>query len=248
MILTPIAPDRLPALLAQFDAALPNAASRAVFRRIARGEDAARAAGAAAASHHRAALGLLSRLGMGLATGAPSAGFGWDGQAARCDTQAYVLLHEAAHFQVAAPARRAVIDFGLGPGPETGRRAEALREARLTGLAAEHEEARASLLGILWEVELGQPGLASLLDQNWLEGAARPAATRHFESVLAGLYSDGLVTAPGRPTLKLRDRPDAPGDLLGSGQGATRPGVVDMDGEATLVERRLRPAEPAPRL
>jgi len=45
----------------------------------------------------------------------------------------------------------------------------------------------ASLLGILWEVELGQPALASFLDQNWLEGIPRPAPARHFAAVLARL-------------------------------------------------------------
>ena len=52
-------------------------------------------------------------------------------------------------------------------------------------------EAEASLLGILWEAALGQPALASFLDQNWLEGLERSAAT-HFSDVFASLQRRGL--------------------------------------------------------
>jgi hypothetical protein len=208
MILTPIAPEHLPARIACADATLPDAACRAVFRRIARRDDASRATGATAVAHHRAALDILTRLGMGLAPGAPNAGFSWDGRAARCDTEAYVLLHEAAHFQLAAPARRHIVDFGLGPGPETGRREAASRAARLAGIAVEREEARASLLGILWEVELEQPGLASFLDQNWLEGAGGPGMAAHFDATLTALRRGGFIDAAGRPALTLRQAPD----------------------------------------
>ncbi|HJT07135.1 MAG TPA: hypothetical protein VJ747_09425, partial [Stellaceae bacterium] len=60
----------------------------------------------------------------------------------------------------------------------------------------------------LWEVELGHPALASFLDQNWLEGADRPAAAAHFRTVLAALVAGGFVTAAGRPTRALRQAPD----------------------------------------
>jgi hypothetical protein len=54
------------------------------------------------------------------------------------------------------------------------------------------EEAAASLLGILWEAALGQPALASFLDQNWLEGLGRSAAA-HFTTVLRQVAALGLV-------------------------------------------------------
>ena len=107
----------------------------------------------------------------------PRAGSAGTGGRSGADTEAYVLLHEIAHFQLAAPARRRLADFGLGPGPESGDRSTAQRQAVLHGVDREREEAKASLLGILWEAELGQPALASFLDQNWLEGAGAPA---HF--------------------------------------------------------------------
>jgi hypothetical protein len=204
MILTPIEPARLPALLERFAAGLDDARCRAVFARIARPQERERAVGKAARAHHAAALGLLTRLGMAVKPGSPREDFSWDGTAARADTEAYVLLHEGAHFQLAAPERRRLIDFGLGAGPETGAREVADRAATLFGLAREREEAMASLLGILWEVELGQPALASFLDQNWLEGAPGPGALAHFCTVLAALRVGGHIAGDGRPTQRLR--------------------------------------------
>jgi hypothetical protein len=205
VILTPVPRHRLVRALASFAAALDEPAVNRIFRRIAVPAHAARARGADAAHHHRRALALAARVGMGSRPGSPRAGFGWDGRALRRATEAYVLLHEVAHFQLAAPARRRLPDFGLGAGPETGARASAERAARLNGVAREREEAKASLLGILWEVELGQPALASFLDQNWLEG---PGAPRHFSRVLAQLRARAFVTAAGRPTRRLNHAPD----------------------------------------
>jgi hypothetical protein len=69
----------------------------------------------------------------------------------------------------------------------------------LFGLAREREEAEASLLGILWEAALGQPALASLLDQNWLEGADRPSTAAHFTAVFERLLAGRHVDAEGVP-------------------------------------------------
>lgn len=241
MILTPVAPDRLRRALAGFGAALAHDEARRIFQRLILPQSAARARRSAAKADHRAALRLARRVGLGLRPGSPRRGVSWDGRALRIDTEAYVLLHEVAHFQLAAPARRRRIDFGLGPGPETGDRATAERAARLSLLAREREEAMTSLLGILWESALGQPALASFLDQNWLEGAA-PA--RHFETILARLRAGGYVTAGGRPIRRLRRSPDPPGES-GSVQGAGHAGMGDVDGETALIERRLAPGEPA---
>ena len=207
MILTTIDRDHLPPTLGRVARAL-DGRTRAIFEKIARPEAAARADAAAAAAHHEDALSVITGFGMDVRRGPPAADFSWDGRGVRSVTEAYVLLHEAAHFQLAAPARRRRIDFGLGPGPETGNRAAAEQQACLFGLAREREEAMASLLGILWEVELGHPALASFLDQNWLEGADRAAAAAHFRDVLAALVAGGFVTDAGRPTRALRQTPD----------------------------------------
>lgn len=210
MILTPIPPDRLSPALDLFAAGLHSPLARAVFRRIAAPANAERAAGATAAAHRQEALDLAASFAMGIMPGAPAAGFSWDGRALRADTEAYVLLHEIAHFQLAAPRRRAAIDFGLGPGPETGDRKGAEDATRLSGPPREWEEAMASLLGILWEVELGHPALASFLDQNWLEGVGRPAAAAHLEDILTRLSAAGFIDGDGRPTRRLRQEPDGP--------------------------------------
>jgi len=198
MILTDIAPEELPAVIERF-AALLDPAARAVFRRIADPAQAARAEGAEAARHHATACDLARAFGMPLLPGSPALDYAWTGQALREDTEAYVLLHEVAHFQLAPRERRQAIDFGLGAGPETGDRDGAERAATVFGTEREAEEAMASLLGVLWEVELGQPGFASFLDQNWLEGADRPGAAQHFTAVLRSLQQRGLVDDDGRP-------------------------------------------------
>jgi hypothetical protein len=198
MILTPIGSDALPDMLDQFAANLVEPA-RSIFRRIADPRAAQRAEPPAALAHRAAALALADSLGVKSMPGSPAVDFGWNGAALRSDTESYVLLHEIAHFQIAPPERRALIDFGLGAGPETGDRAAAERAATLFGVEREREEARASLLGILWEVELGQPGLASFLDQNWLEGAGRPTAAAHFTAVLCELQKLGVVDTEGHP-------------------------------------------------
>ncbi len=208
MILTPIAHDRLAALLATFASHLRERPAQAAFARIAKTSP-ERAARSRAEAHRLALTRLARRHGVPIRPGSPSRGFGWDGQIMRAGTEAYVLLHEIAHWQMADGRRRRAPEFGLGPGPETGHRAAAERATLLTGLAREREEAMASLLGILWETELRQPALASFLDQNWLEGAGRPGAARHFEAVLARLCRSGLINLDGSPRLA-RARPAHP--------------------------------------
>jgi len=209
MILTPLADDRLPTILAQFAGSLTDRQARAVFARLAAGADSARATAEKSIKNHADTIDFITTFDIGLKPGAPQLDVSWDGCVLRSETEAYVLIHEVAHFQLAAPARRRLIDFGLGPGPETGDRARAAQAQTLFGLAREREEAMASLLGILWEVELGHPALASLLDQNWLEGAGRRGAAAYFTDILAALEADGFIDGTGRPQMRLRQYADA---------------------------------------
>jgi hypothetical protein len=67
------------------------------------------------------------------------------------------------------------------------------------------------LLGILWEVWLGQPALASFLDQNWLEGLDR-SAPAYFTAVLGELQRRRLSALDPRSAPPIRSRsPDVPG-------------------------------------
>ncbi len=208
MILTPIPDAALPESLARFDDSLSTESSRAVFRRIAGVGNPARAAAGIDVKNHLDSLDLITCFCIGYKPGSPRLDLSWDGAALRSETEAYVLLHEVAHYQLAAPARRTVIEFGLGPGPETGDRDRAERAALRFGFERDREEALASLLGILWETRLGHPALASFLDQNWLEGAGRRSTAAHFETVLAELARGGFVTASGQPSRTLRQSPD----------------------------------------
>ena len=195
MILTPIPADTLEAVLDRFAALLGDPAAQAVFAAI-RTTAADRAEGAAAERHRRQAIEMARVRGLPVHPPGTPCRFNWDGVALDSDTEAYVILHEIAHFVLAPPERRALIDFGLGPGPDTTDRTAAERAATVPLIDREGEEAAASLLGILWEAELGQPALASFLDQNWLEGMDRStAAAAHFTAIVGELRRRGV--APG---------------------------------------------------
>ncbi len=197
MILTPIPPDELPAALDRFAAQLDDPAAGAAFARI-RATSAERARAAAAEAHREQALALARGFGIPVHPPGTRCRFNWDGQALDRDTEAYVILHEVAHFVLAPPERRRLLDFGLGPGPDTTDRAAAARAATVPVVEREADEAAASLLGILWEAALGQPALASFLDQNWLEGLERSAAP-HFTAALRELQRRTLVDVAGSP-------------------------------------------------
>jgi hypothetical protein len=213
MILTPIALSDLPPLLGAFDALLTDAPlARRVFARIA-GTRAFVTGKTIDLStdpdHHREAVELVRAFGLGVIEGPPSAGFTWDGRAVRVDMEPSVLVHEIGHWQVCAPERRGVIDFGLGAGPETGVKAPADAVATVDGVLGDLEEALASLLGILWEAELDQPAILAFLEQNWLADGATEANRTHFVKIVDHLDAYGFLTEEGRPTRQARKESDA---------------------------------------
>ena len=199
MILTPIAPDELPILLAQFAAGLPDeVCPRAAFARItaaprellsAAEEDAAR----------RRAIALAAAYGIATLDEEPAAAFSWDGGVIRSRSEPSVLLHEIAHWWICPPARRGLPDFGLGAGPETGLVAVADAARQTDQPTQEREEAMASLLGILWEAELGLPAMAAFAEQNWLEKPDRPGTPAYFATVIGWLQEAGLIDDQARP-------------------------------------------------
>jgi hypothetical protein len=195
MMLTPIPRAELTGVLDRFLARLSDSLSRDVFARI-RTTSPDRAAAADAERHRLAALSLARRFGMAIHPEETPCRFNWDGAALNGATEAYVILHEVAHFVLAPAERRSLIEFGLGPGPDTLDRDAAERAAVLPPLAHEEDEAAASLLGIVWEARLGQPALASFLDQNWLEGLDR-SAPAHFTSVVDTLRHRDPMTCCG---------------------------------------------------
>jgi hypothetical protein len=200
LILTPIPLEHLDAALDRFAAALSDPAARAAFVLI-RATAHERAEGDIAELHRREALALARACDMKIHPPGTRPGFNWDGSALDGDTEAYVILHEVAHFLLAPPERRYLPDFGLGPGPDTTKREPAERAVAVSPLEREADEAAASLIGILWEAALGQPALASFLDQNWLEGLDRSAAS-HFTDVLRRVTQLGLTELPAAGTVQ----------------------------------------------
>ncbi len=199
MILTSIPADIMPRALARFAELLDGRPlALAAFRRIAatwppeRGVDTPeqRAAGIALAHAH----------GVGTLDEKPSTSFMWDGQVIRTDVEATVIVHEVAHWLCCAPERRGLLEFGLGPGPETSLRKEARAQQKLTFQECMHEEAQTSLLGILWEAELDQPAILAFLEQNWMEAWDRQGTADWFTSHAQELFERGLIDAEGRPT------------------------------------------------
>lgn len=212
MILTPIALPDLPAALAAFDACLDDSPlAQKAFRRIAdslknvRGENLELSRDE---DHHAQAVALLRRFDMGVLDRSPTEGYTWDGHSVAVRMEPSVIVHEVGHLQTCAPERRTVVDFGLGSGPETGKRQEADAAMTVFGVPREMEEALASLQGILWEAELGQPAILAFLEQNWMEGGASPYNKAHFLKIFGQLHAHGMLDDDGRPTRALREVDD----------------------------------------
>ncbi|MDD3445839.1 MAG: hypothetical protein PHS60_10540 [Zavarzinia sp.] len=200
MILTEVDPDELPALAATFDDLLSREApwARPAFARIV---DSVRfmARGVDTPEQRAEAVALAHRFGLETLDEEPQAAFSWDGRFLRARSEASVIVHEVTHYLVAPPERRGLLDFGLGAGPESGRVDEANAALCVDFATREAEETAASLLGVLWEVELEQPGILAFLEQNWLEGCHRPSAAHHFARFLRLLVDAGLAGEDGRP-------------------------------------------------
>jgi elongation factor P hydroxylase len=211
MILSPIDRPALSGLLLDFSRAVADVPlASAVLRRIAlvmpEGDYLSLSTDP---RHHAQAVDLCTAFGLATIDIDPKAYFTWDGKAVATGMEPSVIIHEVGHYQCAAPSRRRLPDFGLGAGPETGRRAEANAVQTVFGVEADIEEGLASLLGILWEAALGQPALLAFVEQNWLEGGASPHNRNHFVKMVDRLAKLRLIDASGHPTHALRHQEDA---------------------------------------
>lgn len=199
MQLTTIPDHILPEALATLASHLATESRTAqVLARIAATRDLI-ARGVDTPAHRAAGVELARAFGIGVIDEAPQDAFSYDGHSIRTRSEAYVLIHEVAHWLVAPPERRALIDFGLGAGPESGRIEEANGAIAVGKEEQIREEALASLLGILWEVELGQPAILAFLEQNWLEGWERSSCALNLADNVEALFQAGLIDAVGRP-------------------------------------------------
>lgn len=199
MKLTPIDRDTLPGALERFESYLPaGTPARAAFGLIAR-TACAFDAPYDTPVHRRQALDLVESFGIPAIDAEPVSAFSWDGVAIRTRSEASVLVHEVAHWQIAPPDRRRLADFGLGAGPETGFVEIADAARCVTDGVKEHEELMASLLGILWEAALDQPAIHAFIEQNWLESWERPAAGDQFRRTVDDLIARRLIGEDGIP-------------------------------------------------
>ncbi len=212
MILTPIDRAELPALLDGYASALSgHPLALNVFRRITAdippGDLATLSTDPV---HHAQALELCREFGFGLLNVDPQTWYTWDGENVATILEPSVIIHEVGHYQAAAPSRRAVLDFGLGAGPETGKKAEANAVQTVFGVESDVEEALSSLLGILWEAELGQPAMLAFIEQNWFERRLAPHNIAHFIKMVDMLDAMAMLEPDGRPTRALRVSEDGP--------------------------------------
>jgi hypothetical protein len=205
MILTPIASDHLDIVLSRFaDRLADRPRAAAAFARIAATWPVT--PGTVDTPAQRAdAVALADAFGIQTLDQEPAVAFSWDGRRIRTRSEASVIVHEVAHWLLCAPERRPLPDFGLGAGPETGEKEIANAAFCVSEAERETEEVLTSLLGILWEAELGQPAILACLEQNWLEGAHRPSTVSFFADSVDALHRAGLIGADGRPLPPVRD-------------------------------------------
>jgi hypothetical protein len=194
LILTPLDTQTLSDALAVFARGLTeDDFARAVFQRIAATQIYAPNLQADLFAGQHKAVALAKRLGIGVCDEEPAQAFSWDGQVIRTRSETSVVFHEIAHWQIAPAARRALYDFGLGAGPETGRIDDANAAVAVDNATKEEEENLSSLLGILWEVEHEEPAILAFAEQNWLELPHHPYTPRHFARCLNELKTRGLL-------------------------------------------------------
>lgn len=210
MMLTPVDHGTLLPLLPEFAAALADdELARKVFSRVTkRIPDGDLMTLSTDPVHHAQGVELCRQFGFGILDVDPKTYWTWDGDNVAIRMEPSVLIHEVAHYQCAAPHRRKVIDFGLGCGPESGRREEADAVQSLFCPERDVEEALCSLLGILWEAELGQPAVLAFLEQNWMEGGIALHNVAHFKKIVRWLRQMDLIDDDGAPTRQLRSEGD----------------------------------------
>lgn len=210
MMLTPVDHGTLLPLLPEFaDALADDELARKVFDRVTkRIPDGDLMTLSTDPIHHAQGVELCRQFGFGILDVDPKTYWTWDGDNVAIRMEPSVLIHEVAHYQCAAPHRRKVIDFGLGCGPESGRREEADAVQSLFCPERDVEEALCSLLGILWEAELGQPAVLAFLEQNWMEGGIALHNIAHFKKIVRWLRQMELIDDDGAPTRRLRSEGD----------------------------------------
>ena len=127
----------------------------------------------------------------------PGWAFQWDGKRIATHKQTHSsILHDIAHWCVAAPERRRVKEFGLGPGPDAeGTDAPYKVHFR----TSQKEEERASILGILIELHLGMYPANTMEYHNWTGWDSRNLdGEDDFGRTVSWLIKRGLIDTQGK--------------------------------------------------
>lgn len=111
------------------------------------------------------------------------------------------LIHDIAHFVVAAPERRTMPEFGLGDSPDTMRFRTPLAKG-MTAKMAQQEEELASALGIWWERELGLDWRQTISDHCWDDIMLKDAVPKDEE----GIFNLDATHKFARRLKELRER------------------------------------------
>lgn len=105
-----------------------------------------------------------------------------------------IVLHELAHFQIATPKRRLKYNFGLG----------FIGGNKSTKKWQWNEESLASILGILWEWNLGLNYLDTLKYHQWYDEEYDLDLSIDINRVLKKLYKMNLITKQGECLISCR--------------------------------------------
>ncbi len=241
MILTPIPREQLDAALDRFAAGLTSAGARAAFAVRATSPD---RAGGGAYRTPPPGSGRVERTPSAACRSSrtvPAATSTGTRRSARPGTEAYVILHEVAHFLLAPPDRRTLPDFGLGPGPDTPRprRRPATPRPSPSPKAKKTDEAAASLIGIFsGRQQLGQPALAHRFwtrtgSRGWSAGwRRRPFGRCDCEQAHDPHPPIALRWVPPSPAMRARGPPSLPESPRGA------PHIAEMDLKGRETERR----------
>lgn len=156
---------------------------------------------------HRKVLKVLKAIGMPftLEKDVSASGYGWDGSLAYFKGfKVGDAMHDMAHYQCSSTRLRKLPEFGLGSGFCTEDYDGADSNHRRNEEKTQLEEEYASLLGILWERELGYNFAATLDLHSWPTGRN---SKKNFFKIMRGLSKRGLIDENARPTTKLNVRP-----------------------------------------
>lgn len=150
---------------------------------------------------------IARRLGIKLSKRNPKDSFMWDTKTIATGKMSISnVLHEIAHWLVADPRYRNVWDFGLGAGPETGRRNEAWDARKKSSRDRDDtlEETRASFLGIAFEAALGYDIRKTLKEHSWDAEGFYDTDSHSFWAIVHWLNERRLLRGH-RPTALMKE-------------------------------------------